>query len=121
MADGVLPGLDRDLVQPLAREVGKRFAEIRLGTRVDGLREVGAEVEATLGGRPERFDRALVAVGRRPRSVGLGFETTRARVDGRGLLTVDGPCRPADPRSFPVRAVTREPMLAARRVRQVKG
>jgi dihydrolipoamide dehydrogenase len=120
MADGVLPGLDRDLVQPLAREVGKRFAEIRLGTRVDGLREVGAEVEATLGGRPERFDRALVAVGRRPRSVGLGLETTRARVDGRGLITVDGHCRTDDPRIFAVGDVTGEPMLAHRAMRQGK-
>ena len=49
MADGLLPGVDRDLVSPLARELGKRFADIRLGTRVDGLREIGAEVEATLG------------------------------------------------------------------------
>src|SRR5258705_2044041 len=106
MADGVLPGLDRDLVQPLAREVGKRFAEIRLGTRVDGLREVGAEGEATLGGRAERFDRAPVAVGRRPRSVGLGLETTRARVDGRGLLAVDGHCRTDDPPNFALRDVT---------------
>ena len=86
MAEGVLPGVDRDLVQPLARHIGKQFAEIRLGTRVESLREAGAEVEATLGGRPERYDRVLVAVGRRPRSAELGLETTRARVDGRGLI-----------------------------------
>jgi dihydrolipoamide dehydrogenase len=120
MADGVLPGVDHDLVQPLAREIGKRFAEIRLGTRIEGLREVGAEVEAMLGGRPERFDRALVAVGRRPRSAGLGLETTRARVDARGLIAVDGRCRTDDPRIFAVGDVTGEPMLAHRAMRQGK-
>ncbi|HEY5725921.1 MAG TPA: dihydrolipoyl dehydrogenase [Methylomirabilota bacterium] len=120
MADGLLPGVDRDLVSPLARELGKHFADIRLGTRVDGLREIGAEVEATLGGRAERFDRALVAVGRRPRSAGIGLETTRARVDGRGLITVDGQGRTDDPRIFAVGDVTGEPMLAHRAMRQGK-
>ena len=120
MTDGVLPGVDRDLVQPLARHLGKQLAEIRLGTRIEGLREVGAEVEATLAGRAERFDRALVAVGRRPRSAGLGLETTRARVDGRGLVTVDGRCRTDDPRIFAVGDVTGEPMLAHRAMRQGK-
>ena len=120
MAEGVLPGVDRDLVQPLARHIGKQFAEIRLGTRIESLREVGAEVEATLGGRAERYDRALVAVGRRPRSAELGLETTRARVDGRGLITVDGQCRTDDPRIFAVGDVTGEPMLAHRAMRQGK-
>lgn len=120
MADGLLPGVDRDLVSPLARELGKHFADIRLGTRVDGLREIGAEVEATLGGRAERFDRALVAVGRRPRSAGIGLETTRARVDGRGLIAVDGQGRTDDPRIFAVGDVTGEPMLAHRAMRQGK-
>ena len=120
MAEGVLPGVDRDLVQPLARHIAKQFAEIRLGTRIESLREVGAEVEATLGGRPERHDRALVAVGRRPRSAELGLETTRARVDGRGLITVDGHCRTDDPRIFAVGDVTGEPMLAHRAMRQGK-
>lgn len=120
MADGLLPGVDRDLVSPLARELGKRFADVRLGTRVDGLREIGAEVEATLGGRAERFDRALVAVGRHPRSAGIGLETTRARVDGRGLIAVDGQGRTDDPRIFAVGDVTGEPMLAHRAMRQGK-
>jgi dihydrolipoyl dehydrogenase len=120
MADGLLPGVDPDLVQPLARAVGKQFAEIRLGTRIDALREVGAEVEATFGAPPARFDRALVAVGRRPRSAGLGLETTRTRVDGRGFIAVDGYCRTDDPRIFAVGDVTGEPMLAHRAMRQGK-
>ena len=39
MTDGLLPGVDRDLVQPLARRCEKLFAEIRLQTKVTGLRE----------------------------------------------------------------------------------
>jgi len=61
-----------------------------------------------------------VAVGRRPRSAGIGLETTRARVDGRGLITVDGQGRTDDPRIFAVGDVTGEPMLAHRAMRQGK-
>src|SRR3990167_1764012 len=41
MLDGLLPGVDRDLVQPLARRVEKRFAKIHLGTKIVALREAG--------------------------------------------------------------------------------
>ena len=85
MTDGLLPGVDRDLVQPLARRVERLFAAMHLGTQVTALREIGAEVEAELGaGAPERFDRVLVAVGRRAQSEGLGLETTRVAPDERG-------------------------------------
>src|SRR5712692_659699 len=105
MTDGLLPGVDRDLVQPLARHCEKLFAEIRLGTK--------ATPEVAAG-----FDRVLVAVGRRPASAGLGLETTRARPDDRGFLPVDAQCRTADPHILAVGDVTGEPMLAHRAMRQ---
>ena len=120
MTDGLLPGTDRDLVQPLARRVGKLFAAIHLGARVTALRERGAELEVEIGGATERFDRALVAVGRRPRSAGLGLETTRATVDERGHIVVDERCRTQDPHLYAVGDVTGEPMLAHRAMRQGK-
>jgi dihydrolipoamide dehydrogenase len=121
LTDGLLPGVDRDLVQPLARRVERAFAAIHLGTRVASLREAGGSVEATLEGRdPERFDRVLVAVGRAPVSGGLGLESTRARADARGYIAVDAQCRTADPRILAVGDVTGEPMLAHRAMRQAK-
>jgi dihydrolipoamide dehydrogenase len=121
LTDGLLPGVDRDLVQPLARRVERMFAAVHLGTRVVSLREAGGALEAALEGRaPEGFDRVLVAVGRKPVSEGLGLDATRARVDARGLIEVDGQCRTADPRIFAVGDVTGEPMLAHRAMRQGK-
>ena len=105
MTDGLLPGVDRDLVQPVARRCEKLFAEIRLNTQVTP-QETAA------------FDRVLVAVGRRPASGGLGLETTRARPDARGFLPVDEQCRTADPHVRAVGDVTGEPMLAHRAMRQ---
>ena len=121
LTDGLLPGVDRDLVQPLTRRVERQFAAVHLATRVIALREDGGSVEATLQGHaPERFDRVLVAVGRRPLTADLGLETTRVRLDARGLIEIDAQCRTADPRILAVGDATGEPMLAHRAMRQGK-
>jgi dihydrolipoamide dehydrogenase len=122
MTDGLLPGVDRDLVQPLQRRVAQLFTAIHLETRVAALRETGAEIEADLEGRgTARFDRVLVAVGRRAQSDGLGLEATRVRPTERGrFIHVDERCRTEDPRIYAVGDVTGEPMLAHRAMRQGK-
>jgi dihydrolipoamide dehydrogenase len=121
MLDGLLPGVDRDLVQPLARRCERTFKSIRLSTRVGGLRDTGDAIEARLGeGETATFDRVLVAVGRRPQSQGLGLETTRARVSDRGFIETDERGRTADAHLWAVGDVTGEPMLAHRAMRQGK-
>jgi dihydrolipoamide dehydrogenase len=121
MTDGLLPGVDRDLVQPLARRLETLFAAVHLDTRVTALREAGSGIEVELEpGGGQAFDRVLVAVGRRPVTSGLGLEATRARADGRGAILVDDRCRTEDPRIYAVGDVTGEPMLAHRAMRQGK-
>jgi dihydrolipoamide dehydrogenase len=122
MTAGLLPGLDRDLVQPLHRRVDRLFAALHLETKVTALREAGAQIEADLEGRgAQRFDRVLVAVGRRAQSDGIGLEATRARLTERTrFVQVDERCRTEDPRIYAVGDVTGEPMLAHRAMRQGK-
>jgi dihydrolipoyl dehydrogenase len=120
MTDGLLPGADRDLVQWLARRVEKQFQAVKLGTRVESLRETAAGIEARLGGDAAVFDRVLVAVGRRPQSDDLGLATTRVRLSDRGFVEVDPRGTTSDPRIFAVGDVTGEPMLAHRAMRQAK-
>jgi dihydrolipoamide dehydrogenase len=122
MTDGLLPGVDRDLVQPLQRRITQLFNAIHLETRVAALREVGSQLEADLEGRStERFDRVLVAVGRRAQSDGLGLDATRVRLSERGrFVQVDERCRTEDARIYAVGDVTGEPMLAHRAMRQGK-
>ena len=121
MTDGLLPGVDRDLVQPLARHSEKLFVKIRLDTKVTSLHEKGSQIEACFGdGDTVAFDRVLVAVGRRPASAEMGLERTRALPDARGFIAVDERCRSADPRIWAVGDVTGEPMLAHRAMRQGK-
>ena len=121
MTDGLLPGVDKALVQPLARRCEKLFSKILLGTKVTSLSEKGSAVEARFGADDvQTFDRVLVAVGRHPASAGLGLEHTRAGVDARGFVTVDERCRTVDPAIYAVGDVTGEPMLAHRAMRQGK-
>ena len=120
MTDGLLPGVDRDLVQPLVRRCQKLFAAIHVTTHVTALEERDASVEAGFGDTTTTFDRVLVAVGRRPATAGLGLETTRALVDSLGFVEVDDRCRTADPHLYAVGDVTGEPTLAHRAMRQGK-
>jgi len=119
MTDGLLPGVDRDLVQPLARRIDKLFTTVHLRSKVAAVREAAGRVEVQIEGQEARsFDRVLVAVGRRAQSTGLGLESTRVQIDERGVIGIDERCRTADPRVFAVGDVTGEPMLAHRAMRQ---
>jgi dihydrolipoyl dehydrogenase len=122
MTDGLLPGVDRDLVQPLQRRIEKLFAAVHLRTKVTGLREAGDRIEAALEGQePQAFDRVLVAVGRRARSGSLGLEATGVRLTDRGgFIRIDERGRTEDPHVYAVGDVTGEPMLAHRAMRQGK-
>ena len=121
MTDGLLPGADRDLIQPLARRCEKVFTAIHLKSKVTALTESGGAVEAKIEGQePQSFDRVLVAVGRRAVSDGLGLDTTKVKIGERGMISVDERCRTADPPIYAVGDVTGDPMLAHRAMRQGK-
>jgi dihydrolipoyl dehydrogenase len=122
MTEGLLPGADRDLVQPLARRCEKMFAAVYLKSKVTALKELGDAIEATLGGgqEPQGFDRVLVAVGRRAVSDKLGLELTKVKIGDRGVILIDERCRTADPHVYAVGDVTGDPMLAHRAMRQGK-
>ncbi len=115
MTDGLLPGVDRDLVKPLHKKLEKDFAAIWLGTKVVAMAEKKDAVEVTFEGeakKAERFGRVLVAVGRRPNSAGLGLENTKVQVNPRGFVVADNRCRTADPHVLAIGDVAGEPMLA---------
>jgi dihydrolipoamide dehydrogenase len=122
MTEGLLPGADRDLVQPLARRCEKMFAAVYLKSKVTALKESGGAIEATLGDgqEPQGFDRVLVAVGRRAVSDKLGLELTKVKIGDRGVILIDERCRTADPYVYAVGDVTGDPMLAHRAMRQGK-
>lgn len=116
LTEGLLPGADRDLVKPLERQLRDLFQEIRLGTKVVGLKDAGKQVEVNMQG-PDfegtlSYDRVLVSVGRRPVTTGIGLENTKAIVNERGFVEVDNQQRTSDPHILAIGDVAGEPMLA---------
>ena len=117
MTGGLLPGADRDLVEPLEKRLRSQFEAILLNTRVAELAEQDGRIRARLSAAdiadPERdFDRVLVAVGRAPNTRNLGLEQTSIEVDSRGFIHVDHMRRTAEPTIFAIGDVAGEPMLA---------
>lgn len=116
LADGLLPGADRDLVKPLQKRLSELFTSIQLNTKVLALKDQGSHIEVELesgtGKRTETFDRVLVSIGRKPNSSGIGIENTRAKVNERGFIEVDKTQRTADPHILAIGDVAGDPMLA---------
>jgi dihydrolipoamide dehydrogenase len=116
LQDRLLPGVDADLVEPLRRRLDSIFADIWLNTRVKQLAEDDRGVAVSLEGAgvaaEQRFDRVLVAIGRKPATQGLGLEHTRVKLDAKGFIQVDQHLRTADERIFAVGDVVGGMMLA---------
>ncbi len=122
MTDGLLPGVDRDLVRPLATRLSEEFKQILLSTTVNTIEVQKGKVLVHMQGKdaPERleFDKVLIAVGRRPNSEDLGLENTEVEVDKQGFIKVDESLRTTDKRIFAIGDISGQPMLAHRAIRQ---
>ncbi len=113
MTDGLLPGADRDLVDILAKSIGKTMKNVWLKTSVVKMQAEAAGIRVTFDGQPEQvFDRVLVAVGRRPNASVPGLDRTRVQLDPRGFILHDEQLRTAEPSIFAIGDVAGEPMLA---------
>jgi dihydrolipoamide dehydrogenase len=121
MADQVLPGFDKEIVQVVARTMKKAGIETLLSARAEGWREEGdgLVVTVSVGGKERELpcDKVLVTVGRRAFTEGLGLEAAGV-VHDRGVIKVDEQLRTNVPHIFAVGDVTGNPMLAHRATRQ---
>jgi dihydrolipoamide dehydrogenase len=114
LTEGLIPEADRDLVKPLQQRIAKRYENILLGTRVEGIEAREDGLHATFSGDAEDavFDRVLVAVGRTPNGAGLGLDAAGVAVDDRGFVTVDARQRTNVGHIFAIGDVAGGPMLA---------
>ena len=117
MTDGLLPGVDRDLVAVLERELRGQLHELLLNTRVTGVEEAEGGIRVRLSGsdleaEQRLYSKVLVAVGRTPNAEALALDHTAARLDERGFIVTDEQRRTAERSVFAVGDVAGEPMLA---------
>jgi dihydrolipoamide dehydrogenase len=116
LTDSLLPGVDADLVRPLARRIASRYAGVLLETRVARVEPESAGLRVTFEGKqapePSLFDRVLVAVGRRPNGDRIAAAQAGLHVDPRGFVPVDAALRTNVPHIHAIGDVARPPMLA---------
>ena len=122
LLDQLIPGADKDLVNPLFKRISKRYDAIYLSTKVtrvdaeaDGLK---VHFEGAKAPETATFDQVLVAVGRRPNGRAIGAEKAGVAVDERGFISVDKQQRTNVPHIFAIGDVVGQPMLAHKAVHE---
>jgi dihydrolipoamide dehydrogenase len=124
LADGLLPGTDRDLVRPLQKRIEKRYARIMVNSRVAKLEAHAEGLRATFEGpdapAPQDFDRVLVAVGRSANGNAINAAAAGVAVDKRGIISVDKQMRTNVPHIFAIGDIAGAPMLAHKATHEAK-
>ena len=119
--DGLIPGADRDIVQVFTKYITKQYENIWLGAKVVAVEAKKDGLWVTFEGdkapkEKERFDKILVAVGRRPNGKLIGAEKAGVSVDERGFIPVNKQLQTNVPHIYAIGDVVGQPMLAHKAV-----
>jgi dihydrolipoamide dehydrogenase len=112
--DHIVPNMDRELGTALQRTLARSGIEFRLGTKIAGIRETRDGLTLQLEGGEQQSltaDVALVSVGRRPYTEGLGLEEVAIARDNAGRIVVDDGFATNIPGIYAIGDVIRGPML----------
>jgi dihydrolipoamide dehydrogenase len=116
LTGSLLPGVDADLVRPLAARIKTLFHQVFLNTKVAKIAEAKGGIRATFEGdlaeKEQTFEKIMVAVGRRPNTANTGLDKAEVEVDAKGFVKVNEQRRTTNPNIFAIGDVAGEPMLA---------
>ena len=117
LTPSLLPGVDADCVKVVERILKNRGATVLIsaqarghGRRSDGSLAVSVASKGST--QTIECDVALVAVGMKPRSRGLGLEELGVALDERGFVATDGLCQTSVPGVYAIGDVSGPPLLA---------
>jgi dihydrolipoamide dehydrogenase len=124
LADGLIPGADRDLIKPLEKRIQKRYEAIYLKTKVARLEAKPEGLRATFEGESapasQTYDRVLMAVGRRPNGREIDADKAGVSVNERGFIPVDKQQRTNVPHIYAIGDICGDPMLAHKATHEAK-
>jgi dihydrolipoamide dehydrogenase len=123
MLDGLMSGVDRDLVKVWQTFNASRFDNVMLKTRtvnVEALKEglrvsfEGDNAPAT----PQLYDMILVSVGRTPNGGKIGVDAAGVAVNERGFIPVDSQMCTNVSHIYAIGDIAKQPMLAHKAVHE---
>lgn len=122
--DSILPGVDADLVRPLAKAVQGAFKEVRLKTKVLQMATSGKQIKVTMDvdgtQREEVYDRVLVSVGRTASYEDLGLENTGVKVGDNGFIVSNAQQQTSDPAIYAIGDANGGALLAHRATKEAR-
>jgi len=111
MMPQILPGLDSATAKRLLPVFKKAGLEIFTGQKVEALDEENGRVTATIAGQKRFFDKALLAMGRRPNLSILEGGGVSLNMDGR-FIAVNSKFETSEPGIYAIGDAIPGPMLA---------
>jgi dihydrolipoamide dehydrogenase len=116
MLPRLVPLEDEEISKDLKREFEKRGIKCLVGTRVEGVEatKTGVKVTVSAQGKQEALtaEQALVAIGFRPNSGGLGLEEAGVKISERGMVEINEKMQTNVPNIYAIGDVTGKLMLA---------
>ncbi|GAB56416.1 dihydrolipoyl dehydrogenase [Glaciecola punicea ACAM 611] len=114
--DQLIPAADKDIMKMYMKTIKNKFNTM-LETKVTDVESKDDGVYVTFEGKqapaePVRYDRVLVAVGRRPNGSLVDAEKAGVKVDERGFINVDKQLRTNVAHIFAIGDLIGQPMLA---------
>ena len=123
----IIPGADKDLIQPLNKRLKGLLTELLLSTKVDsvepqehGIKVNFAAANDSSSAESKVYDMVLVATGRRPNGDVISAEQAGVTVDEQGFIAVDEQMRTNQAHIFAIGDIVGQPMLAHKATHQAK-
>ncbi|GLR71041.1 dihydrolipoyl dehydrogenase [Agaribacter marinus] len=120
--DQLVPAADKDIVKVYMKTIKDKF-NVMLETKVTAVEAKDDGLYVSFEGKqapaePVRYDKVLVAVGRRPNGAKISAEKAGVNVDERGFINVDKQMRTNVPHIYAIGDVVGQPMLAHKGVHE---
>ncbi len=121
--DGLMSGVDRDLVKVWQTFNAPRFDNVMLRTRTTEVEAVKEGLRVSFEGdnapvKPQLYDMILVSVGRTPNGRKIGADAAGVAVNERGFIPVDAQMRTNVPHIYAIGDIAKLPMLAHKAVHE---
>ncbi len=115
MTDGFLPGTDKDLVKVFDDQ--HPFKKVYFDTKVESVSKGKKKVIVELAGKEnkkkkQKFDKVLVAVGRKPNIQSLNLDKAGINTSENGFVEVNNKRQTNVPNIYAIGDLTGEPLLA---------